>query len=155
MKNILTSAIGLSAITSLFTLGLPSSPVFANQFHSCTKNLISTGITPEAASSACASAISPQDLGLCVKNIESDQALDACFQVRRPQDLASCVNRIDPDPELLDKVLDNCRKTLLPKRYARCVIGVRTQIVGIGFEQALDNCLDGLDYPTAIFPNQE
>ncbi|ELR96576.1 hypothetical protein [Gloeocapsa sp. PCC 73106] len=165
MKSLLKSTVGLGAITSLFCLGLPSAPVLANSFNACARDLIASGISGEAAGSACGSALVPRDLSLCVSRVNRpgaiapEEALQACYQVRRPRDLASCFNsierRVDLSSTTPNQVLDNCRKSLLPERYSECVLGLTNQGESIAAEQALNDCLSTENYPTALFPTTD
>lgn len=156
MKNLLKSTIGLGVLGSLFYFGIPSTPVLANPFNVCARDLIDSGIAPEVAGEACGEALVPSDLSFCVSRtnqpgvITPEEALNACYQVRRPRDLATCFNNIDRRVDLTSttatEVLDNCRKSLLPKRYAQCVVGLTSQGESITTEQALDDCLSTSGY---------
>ena len=91
-------------------------------------------------------------------------ALDACRRVRRPLELATCVMMIHGSTETMPLddngsklVLDSCRKSLLPERYGRCVVGFRNNPMQKSIVDAsmtdrtkgldgLNTCLDATDY---------
>ncbi|WP_052050190.1 hypothetical protein [Leptolyngbya sp. KIOST-1] len=58
--------------------------------------------------------------------VDVAQALLACQSDRRPQDLASCVGTIHRSLAVTNStaVLNNCRRSVLPLRFADCVVGV-------------------------------
>jgi hypothetical protein len=174
MKNLLLYTVRLGAIASLFSLTIPSSPTLANQFSACTRQMINSGITAEAAGDACADALIPTELSACVRKIKSrtaiapEDALQACYRVRRPNELASCVVDINAQiPSSMDKsnsttetdeeiasttmmaALNDCRKSLLPRRYSDCVIGISKNLP---LEEAMDTCLSAEAYPKSFFP---
>ncbi len=94
-----------SAITlilpGLVTLAVPQQAKAINQFDVCMEQILRSGVTPEQASTACASALNPRDLSYCVQTITSrseikaEDALQNCYRVRRPVDLAQCVTEIN------------------------------------------------------------
>ncbi len=121
---------GLAAPLLLLTATRAS----ANDFESCTRGLIDAGVATASATAACSQALHPTDVSNCTIDIaklgdlEADQALLACQSDRRPQELATCVTDIHQSLEVANStaVLNNCRNSLLPKRYADCVVGVAT-----------------------------
>lgn len=146
-------------------MAIPSRPaaaavdVDADSFRICAEELLDSGIPPEQASTACGSALDPEDLSLCVLGIDSntlvaaEDALEACFQVRRPLELASCVVNINNEtsnPDLTS-VLNNCRRSLLPERFSDCVVGLSS---GIDFSpaEAMETCISAEDFPRELFP---
>lgn len=157
MRNLLKYTISLT----LFCATIPSAPAHANTFNTCTRNLLGTGINADAASIACANALSPTDLGFCVQRINQQVAippekiLQNCYQVRRPRELVTCVRNIDNRISVTsaDLIVDNCRKSLLPIRYAQCVVGVSNQETALTPDQALSDCLAAKDFPSVIFPS--
>ncbi|MGG6296103.1 hypothetical protein ACQ4M4_17080 [Leptolyngbya sp. AN02str] len=123
----------------------------ARDYASCTSSLIDTGIGEATAASACASALKPQDVSRCVTGINRDSlaatdVLEACTRVRRPIDLATCVNQIgqEEDQPVLVSVMDNCRRSLLPERFADCVTGVRNASA-LTTPQAMQTCISAGD----------
>jgi hypothetical protein len=52
---------------------IPSS--YRNQYRGCAGRLLSVGISPEAAASACAETLRPKDLSRCVVEIEQETAI--------------------------------------------------------------------------------
>jgi hypothetical protein len=101
--------IGLSALAAfqigIFDLTFNASASLAedleDRFDVCAGELNALGIPPEKTSAACADALHPEDLSVCVlsikKNTEilAEDALESCYRVRRPVDLARCVVRIN------------------------------------------------------------
>ncbi|MGF1518213.1 MAG: hypothetical protein ACFCVB_10460 [Nodosilinea sp.] len=116
--------------TPLVLLAAPR--VIANDFEVCTSRLIEAGIDGGAAAAACGKALHPADLSSCtldvvgVADIDAEQALLACQRDRRPQELATCVSDIHQSLEIASStaVLNNCRRSILPVRFAGCVVGV-------------------------------
>lgn len=72
-------------------------PVLANQFDTCIRQIAGAGVSPKDAAQACSDALIPKELSRCVAMINSRTPIDgqsallACYQVRRPIDLANCV----------------------------------------------------------------
>lgn len=178
MKKVLKLTIPLSAITSLLFLGTPSTPTWANSFNVCANRMLASGIDGDLAGIACADALYPRELSSCVQEITRETSLapeatlQACYRVRRPQELATCVNRINAgveftptepeeannvegDTTILTSVLNNCRNSLLPRRYARCVIGLSDGLYTVSPQEAMDNCLDARDFPLKLFPDSQ
>ena len=165
-------SVGLGSMT-LLSLGNVS-PAQANEYQSCTDRLTGVKLDPVSIAQGCAEALHPQDVGTCVERIVNDKsvnskivnldALDACRRVRRPLELATCVTMIHGSTETMPLsndgsklVLDSCRKSLLPERYGRCVVGFRANpmqkaIVDITMTDrtkgldGLSTCLDATDY---------
>ncbi|MGD2180038.1 hypothetical protein [Lusitaniella coriacea] len=195
-----------------------------NPFEICSLELIEENINAAEAALACAEALEPTDLSLCVLKIngltpiDSKSALRACFRDRRPLELAECVvditqeieeqqlsSRYDAEPievnlgesvspELVEgesggirlnvqpgmtfpwrsgevielqpgtlkletdtveahsqKTLDHCRRSLLPKRFSECVIGLRRS-AELPTDRALNTCIEAEDFPRNLFP---
>lgn len=170
---ILRPVIGLSVTGGLISLGL-SLPAIAipspfpqvddytpsrRDYDRCTSRLLSLNITVEEATSACARSLQPSKLSRCVTDVtqeggvEAAQALGACRQVRRPDEMGLCVQSIRrrvADAAPLD-VVDNCRRSLLPERYANCVVGTITA-AKYPAPQALTTCIDGTYFPREVDP---
>ncbi|HBL61945.1 MAG TPA: hypothetical protein DDZ80_27105 [Cyanobacteria bacterium UBA8803] len=139
----------------LIALAIPSHPATAgvDQFQICAAELLRADVSREVASRVCGEALYPKDLSLCVLKIRdltpiaANEALNACRRVRRPRELASCVvniNKYTPDPEALS-VLDHCRRSLLPLRFAECAIGLSREI-DFSPARALETCIAAEDF---------
>ncbi len=155
------STVGLTTFL-LLTAVIPTPPAnaYLNEFQNCAAGLLSTNISPEQTSIACAEALHPEELSQCVvsikrlTSIEAPNALGACFRVRRPIELASCVvdiNRYTKEPIALD-VLDHCRRSLLPIRFSDCVVGLSRQINDLSPAKAMDTCIAAIDWPQELSP---
>ena len=172
------SMIGMSMLMGLGSVTLLSLgnvlPAQANEYQSCTDRLTGVKLDSVSVAQGCAEALHPQDVGTCVVQIVNDKsvnskivsldALDACRRVRRPLELATCVTTIHASTETMPLsndgsklVLDSCRKSLLPERYGRCVVGFRNNpmqktIVDTTLTDrtkgldGLNTCLDATDY---------
>lgn len=154
--------VGWLAMTSqgmALSIGSNSTLTNARDFRLCAARLLSVGIAAETVSQACAEALSPRDLGNCVykiqqgTQIEAATALPSCRQARRPEDLANCVVGIGQySREAVDPtVLSYCGRSLLPVRFAQCVVGLRTEI-DFSAIQAYDSCIDASDRTTGFLP---
>lgn len=116
-------------------LALLAAPrAIANDFEVCTSSLIDAGIDGSAAAAACGKVLHPADLSSCtldvvsVADVDAEQALLACRGDRRPKELATCVSDIHQSLEIASStaVLNHCRRSILPMRFADCVVGVAT-----------------------------
>ena len=165
----------LLGLSSVALLGLGNvSPAQANEYQSCSASLTEIKLDRLSIAQGCAEALHPQDVGTCVVRIVNDKsvnskivnldALDACRRVRRPLELATCVTMIHQSTETMPlsndgskRVLDSCRKSLLPERYGRCVVGFRNNplqktVVDAAMTDrtqeldGLSTCLDATDY---------
>ncbi|MFM2062943.1 MAG: hypothetical protein RLZZ507_2613 [Cyanobacteriota bacterium] len=142
-------------IAGLLTNMLPSQAQTAtnnNDYRVCAARLVSVGVTAQAAAEGCATALRPRELSSCVIKISKEtqiatqDALKSCRQARNPNDIATCVvdvskntnNEINPD------VLSYCGRSLLPVRFAQCVVGLRKEI-DLAPIQAFDSCIDASD----------
>ncbi|MBE9149478.1 hypothetical protein IQ257_13425 [Coleofasciculus sp. LEGE 07092] len=144
------------ATVSLFTLAIPIRPATAaiSEFQVCAAELLRADVSRDLAAAACAEVLYPKDLSLCVLKIKTltpigaNDALVACTRVRRPKELAKCVVDIDDNIENADSlsVLDHCRRTLLPLRFAECVVGLSREI-DFSPPRALETCIDAEDFP--------
>ena len=166
---------GSGGVGSVALLGLGNvSPAQANEYQSCSERLTEVKLDRLSIAQGCAEALHPADVGTCVVQIVNNQsvnskivnldALDACRRVRRPLELATCVTMIHQSTETMPLsndaskiVLDSCRKSLLPERYGRCVVGFRNNplqktIVDVAMTDrtqeldGLNTCLDATDY---------
>ncbi|MDJ0678087.1 MAG: hypothetical protein QNJ36_22335 [Calothrix sp. MO_167.B42] len=167
-KNILSvtfRGICLSALTMVpwFATYLPvqaANITSAKDYRLCAFQLLKAGVTEENASKACAEALYPEDVSACVLRIERQTKLAAqnilatCEKSRRPKDLAQCVNGISRNLEEGAKsaTLDYCGRSLLPVRFANCVVGLRAEIK---FEpiKAMDTCIDASDLISNTAPS--
>ncbi len=146
---------GLALNFPVKAASVPSS--YLNDYRFCAARLLALNISAEAVSTSCATALQPKRLSTCVydiqrqTNILATDALTTCSQVRQPQELASCVVGIsvNSQEETIPEVLDYCRLSLLPVRFAECVVGLRREI-DVTPIQAMDTCIDGSD--RAIVP---
>ncbi|MCL1469508.1 hypothetical protein LAY57_02330 [Argonema antarcticum A004/B2] len=144
------------------TVAIPSQPAFAvqrNNFQLCASELLRGGISAAVAAEACAASLYPKDLTICVTqiyqqtNIAARDALSTCTKVRRPRDLATCVVNISNGTQnsLAPDVLDNCRSSLLPVRFAECVVGLNRE-VDFSVGQMMGTCIDASDRPQDFYP---
>jgi hypothetical protein len=135
----------------------------SGDYQTCVAQITGAGIAGVEASTACAAALSPQDLSKCVVGIDSRTALTAtdalsnCRQVRRPVELSTCVvdiNAIDnpTDAAPLLNVMDHCRRSLLPVRFSACVVGLRKQ-ANFATTDALTDCIAATNRPRDVLPN--
>lgn len=160
IMNIVLKAIRWTSLVSfpVFLLSLPNSAV-AGSIGSCADNLITDGVAKSAAAAACSDALKPNDLATCVAtitagtNIKGNEALQSCYKVRRPDELASCVTTLSGDlsAEKSTMALDNCRRSLLPIRYAECTSDL-VGIAQISHEEAMKSCIAAEFNPSQITP---
>lgn len=133
---------------------------YRNDFRVCAGRLLRAGVAAEAASQACAAALRPGDLSACVTRIgrqtqiAGPDALATCRQSRRPEDLATCVVGISryTREAANPAVLNYCGRSLLPVRFAECVVGLRAEI-DFAPAQALETCIDSSDRFTGFLPS--
>ena len=161
---------GLGRITVLGTgLLFMLAPSFSaraavgDEFRVCAEELQEAGLSANEASAACADAIRPKDLSLCVLSmnqevgVDANEALSNCFRDRRPLELATCVIEINDfiEVENLSLMVENCRRSALPLRYSDCVVGL-TDTAGeeITPSQAIEDCISAEDFPRALSPSQ-
>ncbi len=166
LPTFLQRTVSFTAATSLPIVGVAalSAPSYSleadswNPWQVCAIELINSNISHEQAAAACSSAIEPKDLSFCTIKInsltpvDSNIALAACIRVRRPLELASCVVDInkDTDNPIPLAVVDHCRRSLLPIRYAECVIGLDRE-VNFSTSQALATCINAEDFPRVLY----
>ena len=161
--NIVLKAIRWTSLVSIpaFMIAIPNSAV-AGSIGSCANNLINNGVNKSAAAAACSDALQPNDLAACVGNItagtdiKGNSALQSCYRVRRPDELASCVTTLSSDlePAKPTMALDNCRRSLLPKRYAECTVDL-AGIAEISGEEAMKSCIAAEFNPSEVAPETE
>ena len=179
MIKSMVKASTLAGLGFVALLGLSNVlPAQANEYQSCSASLTEVKLDRLSVAQGCAEALHPQDVGTCVVRIVNNQsvnnkivnldALDACRRVRRPLELATCVTMIHQSTETIPlsndaskMVLDSCRKSLLPERYGRCVVGFRNNplqktIVDVATTDrtkeldGFNTCLDATDYRKGI-----
>lgn len=123
-----------------------------NDYRACAGRLLSVGVSEQDASQGCAAAVRPTDLSACVvfinkrTKISPNDALASCSKARRPKELATCVVSISRNTEeaINPDVLNYCGRSLLPVRFAQCVVGLRSELK-IAAQPALTTCIDGSD----------
>lgn len=131
----------------------------ANDYRVCTAQLLDLGLTPQSASRGCAKALRPRELSGCVVRINQQtqisavDALSSCEQARRPKDLSTCVVAISRNTQeaVQATVLNYCGRSLLPERFAQCVVGLRS-VTDIAPTQAMDTCIDASDRVSGFSP---
>lgn len=146
-------------MAGLLAVTFPLDSAIANDFNSCTSRLVGLQISPEEAADACSRALKPNDISDCVSRISRNSpiaagaALEACRQVRQPIEMAKCVIDVrgQVSTAVDNTVLDYCRRSLLPDRYASCVTGV-SRGAKIAAAPALESCIDAYDFPREIDP---
>jgi hypothetical protein len=148
------------AVVGLLIANIPTLAVtdtLANDYRACAAQLLSVGVTAQAASQGCATALRPRDLSSCVARINqqtqitSADALAACRQTRVPRDLAVCVVSISKTTQeaVNPAALTYCGRSLLPTTFAQCVVGLSKEI-NLTPTQALDTCIDASDRASGV-----
>ncbi len=155
--------LGLSLVA--LTVGLiPLNPAPAsarrNVYERCAAELLDRQLSPETVALACSAALRPEELSECVVEIDlrtdvlAEDALNRCQEVRRPLELATCVVDISDDSTEGEAplILDFCRRSLLPRQFSRCVVGLQNQI-DLVTSQAMSVCIDTRDRVVSPLPN--
>lgn len=135
------------ALNPATAASVPSS--YLNDYRFCTARLLALSISTGAVSTSCAAALYPKRLGNCVYDIQRQtsilaaDALATCRQVRQPDELATCVVgiSINSKEKTIPEVLNYCRRSLLPVRFAECVVGLQKEI-DVTSNQAMNTCID-------------
>lgn len=160
----MTAGIGAIAVGLLLAPAttVPAKALNADpgSYSSCLSDLTSTGLATDLAAEACAGAFHPRQLARCVTRLEdlseltATNRLSACSRNRRPDDLASCVIDITDDlgSSAAPAALNHCRLSLLPQRFANCVLGVGA-IEGLDAIATLDLCLQAGYRPRDLAPS--
>jgi hypothetical protein len=133
---------------------------FGGDYRACAGRLLRLGINAETASQACAEVLRPREFSTCVTKIQKQtqvaaaDILPSCRLARRPDDLATCVVGISASKkEAFDPSIFNyCNRSLLPLRFAQCVVGLRNQ-VDFSAVQAMDTCIDASDKLGGLLPS--
>lgn len=145
--------VGMGLLPAIATFSPFLKPaVAANPYDICAEDLLRRQLPPESVALACSSVLDPEELSECVVDIDvntdiiASDALAACQQVRRPLELATCVVDIAEVSEVSDApaILQFCGSSLLPERFAQCVVGLKNEIDLIT-TQALAICIDAGD----------
>jgi hypothetical protein len=141
------------AVAGCLVMNVPSMAVTgsynANDYRVCAGRLLALNVSPDVALQACSSTLRPRDLSGCVANIQKQtelsatDALSTCRLVRRPDELATCVVGISKSTKepANPAILSYCSRSLLPVRFAQCVVGLRAEI-DFPSSQAMDSCID-------------
>jgi len=169
--NLLQWTTRLGAIAAfqagLFFMVTPSRPLQAavgDEFKVCAEELQEAGLSSDDASAACADALRPKDLSLCVLSMNEEvgvpaqEALYNCYRDRRPLELATCVVDINEFLEADDPglIVENCRRSILPLRYSDCVIGLtNAEEETIDPVAALEECISADAFPRALTPIEQ
>lgn len=175
-RKLTTKAIGFLApsfaMVGWLAMGLPSRAITAtsydvdvsnsyyNEYRVCAARLLRINVAAPAVAKACANALRPRDVSLCITQIQKQtqiaatDALSSCTRVRLPRDFASCVVGIShySKEAANPAVLNYCGRSLLPVRFANCVVGLRAEI-DVASTQALDTCIDASDQVSGFLPN--
>jgi hypothetical protein len=168
--NLLRLTTRLGAIAAfqagIFFMVTPSRPLQAavgESFQTCAEELQEAGLSADEASAACADALRPKDLSLCVLSmnqevgVSADEALFNCYRERNPLELSSCVIEINESLAADDvgMIVENCRRSLLPLRYSECVVGLTsTPEEGIDPVQAMEDCISADAFSRALNPTE-
>lgn len=105
MKRIFKLTVIAFLSPALLSVTNPSPVKAGNQFDICVEEMVDSGVDVQQAGTACADALIPKELSLCVEKITEntaitpEDALQNCYRVRRPVDMAYCV--VDIDEEIL------------------------------------------------------
>lgn len=147
------------AVVSLLSAIVPMKPaqgfpsfrlVPESDYVKCVQQLEQAEASPQITMEACAMASRPANIGECVTRISrdggivADEAVLGCVSVRRPQELASCVVNITRSESDVDPlyVLEGCARSLLPERYAFCVVGMGRGSTNFAVDDRLRVCLN-------------
>ncbi len=153
--------IGLGLMTagtvSLFPLAAQAEEDL--NYDRCANELLAAGVGTEAAAQACALAYRPTEVSGCVTGVLAlaavtpEEALGACSRDRRPTEVATCVTDIHQVLVVNDSssVLNHCHRSILPERYAACVIGL-TATVGYTTEESMASCIAAGYRPENVAP---
>ncbi len=139
----------------------PVEAAIGGEFQVCAEELEQAGLPTDQVAAACADALRPKDLSLCVLSmtqqvgVPAEEALFNCYRDRRPLELATCVVDINQFliADNLSLIVENCRRSLLPLRYSECVVGLTNTIrEAIAPISALDQCLSAEAFPESLAP---
>lgn len=151
---------GLLSVTTGSLVATPAKGQATDfNYATCADELLAVGIEAEAAAIACSTSYRPTDISACVTgvlnaaDVPALAALTACSRDRRPTEVSTCVNNIHRDLVVEDslEVLDLCHRTILPERYAACVIGIASE-TGLTTEESLASCIAAGYRPLNVTP---
>ena len=161
-KVVAAAAFSATTIGGLATGGMlvGAAPAAADDgYFACTTDMVESGVSESDAIAACSAARYPSDLGSCVVDVSeftgltASNALLVCQRSRRPTEVANCT--ISIHDALLDspstKVLENCGRSLLPRRYGTCVVDI-VEATEIAVDEALTQCIRAGYRPWRIQP---
>lgn len=148
-----------SAVLAPLTLASPGLAIDYN-YGQCAADLLATGLSAEDVATACAQALRPEEVASCVLDVvdttelNAEDALTACSRDRRPLEVATCVVDIH---EFLDvpnsaAVLSHCHRSILPERYADCVIDT-TLVAEIATTDSMALCIAAGYRPVDVAPS--
>ncbi len=148
-----------SAVLAPFTLVSPGVAIDYN-YGQCIADLLEVGLAADAVASACASALRPDQVGSCVLDvttateISAEVALAACSRDRRPLEVASCVVNIHNALAVGSSaaVLNHCHRSILPARYADCVIDTAL-VAEIATTESMALCIAAGYRPVDVAPS--
>jgi hypothetical protein len=143
---------------TLYNLDVTNS--YYNDYRVCAARLLRVNVPARDVAKACANALRPRDVSLCITQIQkhtqisATDALSSCTHVRLPRDFANCVVGISgySKEAVNPAVLNYCGRSLLPVRFANCVVGLRAEI-DVAAIQAMDTCIDASDQVSGFLPN--
>lgn len=146
-------------VAALFAVNPIVFPAYANDYETCATDLLKAGIDAEAATTACARALHPDEVSACVTGVQGVTSLagldilSACSRDRRPKEVASCVGMIHGDLTVDDSasVLDHCHRSILPIRFSECVVGLSAS-TPLALSEALSTCISAGYRPEDIAP---
>jgi hypothetical protein len=153
--------------TSLATLALPGlaegemvPTSYVNDFRVCAARLLKLGVRAEDASKSCSSVLRPREFSVCINQIQKKTQLKAedtlipCRQARRPEEFAACVVSISAKEQeaIAPTALGYCGRSLLPVRFAQCVVGIRSE-TDFASLQAMNTCIDASDKLGDLLPS--
>lgn len=154
----------LGTVTCLSTMAIVAQPGQAHQgfrnpedaYKLCGERLSAANIEKDLAAQACAEVLHPDHLGTCVLDITAREVnalttLSACRRVRRPLELVTCVGDINAQDATanLPTVLEACRRSLMPERYGKCVVGLAKSLE-VATVPGLNTCIDASDRPVDV-----
>ena len=138
-------------------LALPTPRTLAADYGGCAASLKAQGLSEATAAAACAGSLDPGAVSSCVGNLtgvtklSARELLDSCRSVRRPGDFAACVGQIQGPETNARAAVEGCRLSLLPDRYASCVLGLADGLK-ISRNQAIPVCSENGDSPRELNP---
>ena len=139
----------------------PYSYLGPSDFRDCAAGLLKVKLSADEASTACSQALRPRELSSCVVDIKRQtdvaalDALNTCRQARRPNEVSSCVIGISKNSHRKADPADlnYCGSTLLPMRFADCVVGLRRATKELEPLQAMNSCSNATDQIFDLSPN--